>query len=51
MPGWDSIGVTFAWASAPDHAGDPEGLVRAADERLMARKRERRRREARAAHA
>jgi diguanylate cyclase (GGDEF)-like protein len=49
LPGVGSVQVTFAWASAPDHATDPDGLVRAADARLMARKRERRQREAVAA--
>ena len=49
LPGVGSVGVTFAWALAPLHATDPNDLVRAADERLMDRKRERRRREAEAA--
>lgn len=49
LPGIHSVRVTFASALAPDHAGDPDALVRAADERLMARKRERRQREAQAA--
>jgi diguanylate cyclase (GGDEF)-like protein len=51
LPGIGSIGVTFAWAISPDHAADPDGLVRTADERLMERKRERRRREEQAATA
>jgi hypothetical protein len=41
-----SVRVTFAWAAAPHDALDPDGLMRATDERLMARKRERRQREA-----
>jgi diguanylate cyclase (GGDEF)-like protein len=49
LPGVGSVRVTFAWALAPDHAADPDGLMRVADERLMARKRERRGRETRAA--
>jgi diguanylate cyclase (GGDEF)-like protein len=49
LPGVGSVGVTFAWALAPADATDPNDIVRAADERLMARKRERRRREAEAA--
>ena len=46
LPGVGSVGVTFAWAVAPADATDPNELVRVADERLLARKRERRRREA-----
>ena len=46
LPGVGSVRVTFAWAAAPDNALEPHGLMRAADERLMARKRERRRQEA-----
>jgi diguanylate cyclase (GGDEF)-like protein len=34
------VGVTFAWAIAPDDAGDPTELVARADERLLARKRD-----------
>ena len=49
LPGVGSVGVTFAWAVAPADATDPNELVRVADERLLARKRERRRREAEAA--
>jgi diguanylate cyclase (GGDEF)-like protein len=49
LPAVDSVRVTFAWALAPDDASDPDALVRAADERLMARKRDRRQREARTA--
>jgi diguanylate cyclase (GGDEF)-like protein len=49
LPGVGSVGVTFAWALAPADATDPNELLRAADERLLARKRERRRREAEAA--
>jgi diguanylate cyclase (GGDEF)-like protein len=49
LPGVGTVGVTFAWALAPTDASDPTDLVRAADERLLARKRERRRREAEAA--
>ena len=44
LPGVGTVGVTFAWALAPDDATDPNELVRAADVRLLARKRERRRR-------
>ena len=40
LPGVHSVGVTFAWAIAPDNANDPAALVHVADERLMARKRE-----------
>ncbi|MGH2714435.1 MAG: hypothetical protein ACRDM7_11230 [Thermoleophilaceae bacterium] len=43
--------MTFAWAIAPDDAGDPAALVHAADERLMARKRDAKRRESQAAPA
>jgi diguanylate cyclase (GGDEF)-like protein len=50
LPGVGSVGVTFAWALAPADATDPTELVREADERLLARKRERRR-EAEAASA
>jgi diguanylate cyclase (GGDEF)-like protein len=39
------VGVTFAWALAPEDAGDPTALVSRADERLLARKRETRQRE------
>jgi hypothetical protein len=46
LPGVGSVGVTFAWALAPDDAARPDDLVQVADERLLARKRERRRREA-----
>jgi diguanylate cyclase (GGDEF)-like protein len=49
LPGVGSVGVTFAWALAPADAADPDDLVRIADQRLLARKRERRRREAEAA--
>jgi diguanylate cyclase (GGDEF)-like protein len=49
LPGVGSVGVTFAWALAPADATEPNDLVHAADERLLARKRERRRREAEAA--
>ena len=49
LPGVGSVGVTFAWALAPADATDLNELVRVADERLLARKRERRRREAEAA--
>ena len=49
LPGVGSVGVTFAWALAPADATDPNDLVHAADERLLARKRERRRRGAEAA--
>jgi diguanylate cyclase (GGDEF)-like protein len=42
LPGVGSVAVTFAWALAPADAADPNDLVRVADERLMARKRERR---------
>src|ERR687891_705905 len=48
LPGVGTVGVTFAWALAPADATDPNDLVRVADERLLARKRERRRREAEA---
>ncbi|MGH2762052.1 MAG: GGDEF domain-containing protein [Thermoleophilaceae bacterium] len=42
--GLDSVDVTFAWAlSGP--GGDPDGLVSRADERLLARKREGKRRQ------
>jgi hypothetical protein len=41
-----SVGVTFAWALAPADATDRNDLLRAADERLLARKRERREAEA-----
>jgi diguanylate cyclase (GGDEF)-like protein len=34
------VGVTFAWAIAPEDGGDPTALVARADERLLARKRE-----------
>jgi len=51
LPGVGSARVTFAWAEAPDDGLDPDSLMRAADERLMARKRARRRREALAAAA
>jgi diguanylate cyclase (GGDEF)-like protein len=34
------VGVTFAWAIAPDDADDPTALVARADERLLARKRD-----------
>jgi diguanylate cyclase (GGDEF)-like protein len=49
LPGVGSVGVTFAWALAPDDAADANDLLRVADARLLARKRERRRREAEAA--
>jgi diguanylate cyclase (GGDEF)-like protein len=49
LPGVGTVGVTFAWALAPTDATNPSDLVRAADGRLLARKRERRRREAEAA--
>jgi diguanylate cyclase (GGDEF)-like protein len=49
LPGVGTVGVTFAWALAPADATDPNDLVHVADERLLARKRERRRREADAA--
>ena len=45
-PGLDSVGVTFAWALSPGHSGDPDGVVSRADERLLARKREGKRRQA-----
>jgi diguanylate cyclase (GGDEF)-like protein len=45
MPeGVHRVGVTFAWALAPDDASDPDSLVSRADQRLLARKREGRRR-------
>jgi diguanylate cyclase (GGDEF)-like protein len=40
MPGVGSVGVTFAWAIAPEDAGNPGMLMSIADQRLMARKRE-----------
>jgi diguanylate cyclase (GGDEF)-like protein len=40
MPGVGYVGVTFAWAVAPEDAGDPAELMTVADERLLARKRE-----------
>jgi diguanylate cyclase (GGDEF)-like protein len=49
LPGVGSVGVTFAWALAPEDAARPGDLVQVADERLLARKRERRRRGAEAA--
>jgi diguanylate cyclase (GGDEF)-like protein len=48
LPGVGSVGVTFAWAIAPEDAGDPAALMTVADERLMARKREAKQREGRA---
>jgi diguanylate cyclase (GGDEF)-like protein len=42
--GIDRIGVTFAWALAPEDASDPDSLVSRADQRLLARKREGQRR-------
>jgi diguanylate cyclase (GGDEF)-like protein len=39
-PGVGLVGVTFAWAIAPEDAADPMALVARADERLLARKRE-----------
>jgi diguanylate cyclase (GGDEF)-like protein len=36
----ESIGVTFASASSPSDAGDAEGLLSCADQRLLAQKRE-----------
>jgi diguanylate cyclase len=51
LPGVGSVRVTFAWALAPDHAGTPDELVSVADERLMERKRDRRRRESQAVSA
>jgi diguanylate cyclase (GGDEF)-like protein len=51
MPGVGYVGVTFAWAVAPEDAGDPAELVTIADERLMARKRESKARESQAAPA
>jgi diguanylate cyclase (GGDEF)-like protein len=51
MPGVGSVGVTFAWAIAPEDAGDPAGLMTVADERLMARKREAKTRESQTARA
>jgi diguanylate cyclase (GGDEF)-like protein len=38
--GIGAVGVTFAWAIAPDDADDATALVARADERLLARKRE-----------
>jgi diguanylate cyclase (GGDEF)-like protein len=35
------VGITFAWAVAPEDADDPKTLLARADERLLARKRER----------
>jgi diguanylate cyclase (GGDEF)-like protein len=49
MPGVGYVGVTFAWAVAPEDAGDPTTLMAIADERLMARKRESKAREIQAA--
>jgi diguanylate cyclase (GGDEF)-like protein len=34
------VGVTFAWAIAPDDGDDPMALVARADERLLAAKRQ-----------
>jgi diguanylate cyclase (GGDEF)-like protein len=45
MPGVGHIGVTFAWALAPEDAGDAGELMAIADERLLARKREAKTRE------
>ncbi|HXD66299.1 MAG TPA: GGDEF domain-containing protein [Solirubrobacteraceae bacterium] len=36
------VRATFAWATAPEEAADPEGLMQHADARLIARKRDRR---------
>jgi diguanylate cyclase (GGDEF)-like protein len=41
MPLGLTITATFAWARAPEDAGDTDGLLRCADQRLLARKRER----------
>jgi diguanylate cyclase (GGDEF)-like protein len=49
LPGVGSVGVTFAWALAPVDATDPNDLMKVAFARLLARKRERRHREAVAA--
>jgi diguanylate cyclase (GGDEF)-like protein len=49
LPGVGTVRVTFAWALAPADATDPSDLLRVAFQRLLARKRERRRREAEAA--
>jgi diguanylate cyclase (GGDEF)-like protein len=44
--GLDSVGVTFAWALAPMDAADSASIVGRADDRLLARKREGKRRSA-----
>jgi diguanylate cyclase (GGDEF)-like protein len=49
LPGVGSVGVTFAWAIAPEDAGNPGELMEVADERLLARKRENKQREGQAA--
>jgi hypothetical protein len=35
-----SVRATFAWAIAPEDAGDPQRLIARADARLLQRKRE-----------
>ena len=51
LPGVGSVGVTFAWAIAPEDASDQDALMAIADERLMGRKRERKQQRASASAA